>query len=149
VLYSTFGSVFSETCRSSNTFKIVLICLKFSFSIFFSPQGAGRGETLGTRLMFLTIHPSSLENLNLVLKRFENTLGSIISKENTVATRFIVKVSKINVPTNVALILGNAPLYFSVPNTYNVIEYDHDIGSSRVHNTLGCNPYVQFFDLSK
>lgn len=97
-----FGSVFSETCRSSNTFKIVLICLKFSFSIFFSPQGAGRGETLGTRLMFLTIHPSSLENLNLVLKRFENTLGSIISKGNTVATRFIVKVSKIKVLTNVA-----------------------------------------------
>lgn len=64
-------------------------------------------------------------------------------------TRFIVKVSKIKVRTNVALILGNVRLYFSVPNTFNVIEYDHDIGSSRVHNTLGCNPYVQFFDLSK
>lgn len=52
-------------------------------------------------------------------------------------------------PMSLNLILGSARLYFSVPNTYNVIEYDHDIGSSRVHNTLGCNPYVQFFDLSK
>lgn len=103
MLYSTFGSVFSETCRSSNTFKIALICLKFSFPIFFSPQGAGSGETLGTRLLFVKVHPSeSLQNLNQVLKRFVNTLGSIISKENTVATRFIVKVSKISVPTNVA-----------------------------------------------
>lgn len=103
MLYSAFGSVFSETCRSSNTFKIALICLKFSFPIFFSPQGAGSGETLGARLLFVKVNPSeSLQNLNQVLKRFVNTLGSIISKENTVATRFIVKVSKISVPTNVA-----------------------------------------------
>ena len=69
MLYSAFGSVFSETCRSSNTFKIALICLKFSFPIFFSPQGAGSGETLGARLLFVKVHPSeSLENLNQVLK---------------------------------------------------------------------------------
>ena len=73
------------------------------FSNIFLAPGGGKWRDLGARLLFVKVHPSeSLQNLNQVLKRFVNTLGSIISKENTVATRFIVKVSKISVPTNVA-----------------------------------------------
>lgn len=77
---------------------------EISFTIFFSPQGGGKRRDPRSE----KIYPSSLENLNQVLKRFVNTLGFIISKGNTVATRFIVKVSNINVLNNVALILGNA-----------------------------------------
>lgn len=83
---------------------------EISFTIFFSPQGVGkrRDPRSEVNVCKLKIHPSSLENLNQVLKRFVNTLGFIISKGNTVAIRFIVKVSNIDVLNNVALILGNA-----------------------------------------
>lgn len=64
---------------------------EISFTIFFSPQGVGerrdpRSE-VPVNVCKLKIHPSSLENLNQVLKRFVNTLDFIISKGNTVADR--------------------------------------------------------------